>query len=75
MARADQEFFLLLALYKGLINDEEVILLYYVNSSKNLILAFWKYDRFSLDDMENDKCIFEFRFEKKDLFLLHDVIT
>ena len=69
MAKADQEFYLLLAHYEGLINDEEVMLLYDVNSSKNLIPS-WKYDRFSLDNMENDDCISEFRFEKEDLFLL-----
>ena len=69
MAKADQEFYLLLAHYEGLINDEEVMLLYDVNSSKNLISS-WKYDRFSLDNMENDDCISEFRFEKEDLFLL-----
>ena len=78
MARADQEFCLLLAHYEGLIvmllYDEEVMLLYDVNSSKNLSLPFWKYDRFSLDNMENDECISEFRFEKEDLFLLHDVL-
>ena len=50
------------------------MLLYDVNSSKNLSLPFWKYDRFSLYDMENDECISEFRFEKEDLFLLHDVL-
>ena len=69
MAKADQEFYLLLAHYEGLINDEEVMLLYDVNSSKNLIPS-GKYDRFSLDNMENDDCISEFRFEKEDLFLL-----
>ena len=38
MAIADQEFCLLLAHYEGLTNDEEVMLLYDVNSSKNLSL-------------------------------------
>ena len=74
MARADQEFCLLLADYEGLINDEEVMLLYDVNSSKNLSLPFWKYDRFSLDNTENHECISEFQFEKEDLFLLHVVL-
>ena len=74
MTRTDQDFCLLLAHYEGLINDEEFMLLYDVNSSKNLSLPFWKYDRFSLDNMENDECISEFRFEKEDLFLLHDVL-
>ena len=56
------------------LHDKGVMLLYDVNSSKNLSLPFWKYDRFSLDFMENDECTSEFRFEKEDLFLLHDVL-
>ena len=74
MAKADQEFCLLLAHYEGLTSHEEVMLLYDVNSSKNLTLPFWKYDRFSLDNIENDECISEFRFEKESLFLLRDVL-
>ena len=74
MVRADQEFCLLLAHYEGLINDEEVMLLYNVNSSKNLSLPFWRYDRFSLDNTENDEYISESQFEKEDLFLLHVVL-
>ena len=44
------------------------MLLYDVNSSKYLSVPFWKYDRFSLDDMKNGDCISELRFEKEDLF-------
>ena len=50
------------------------MLLYDVNSSENLSLQLWRCDRFSLDNMENDECIPEFRFEKEDLLLLHDVL-
>ena len=39
MAKADQEFYLLLAHYEGLINDEEVMLLYDVNSSYDVHLG------------------------------------
>ena len=74
MTIADQEFYLLFAHYEELINDEEVMLLYDVNSSKNLSVSFRKYDSFSLDNMENDECISEFRIEKDDLFLLHDIL-
>ena len=73
MARADREFYMLLANYEGLINDDKVMLLYDVNCSKNLNLPFRNYDRLSSDSMENDKYI-EFRFEKEDLFLIHDIL-
>ena len=49
------------------------MLLYDVNSSKNLI-PFWKYDGFSLDNMEDEQCISEFRFVKEDLFLPHNLL-
>ena len=41
MARADQEFYLLLAHSEELLNDEGVMLSYDVNSSENPSLPFW----------------------------------
>ena len=43
------------------ISDIEFILLY-VNSCSNLQLPYWKYDGFSLEDMNDDECKAEFRF-------------
>ena len=74
MARANQEFYsLLCSLWRA---DKwwgnHVVI--WCTWSKNLSLLFWKYDRFSLNNMENDERISEFRFEKEDLFLLHSVL-
>ena len=33
----------------NLIDDEEMLLLYDVNTSKNLDIPYWKYDKFKLD--------------------------
>ena len=47
------------------------MLLYDLNSSENLSLPLWKYDRFSLDNIENDECVSEFKFEEEGVVLLH----
>ena len=47
------------------------MLLYDLNSSENLSLPLWKYDRSSLDNIENDVCVSEFKFEKEGVVLLH----
>ena len=36
-------------------NETEFLLLYDINSCSNLHLPYWKYDRFSFDDMNDDK--------------------
>lgn len=48
-----------------LINDEELLLLYDVNTSKNLDIPYWKYDKFDLDSLSDDECKSEFRFLKR----------
>lgn len=49
--------FLLLNTYSdGIINDEEFVLLYDLNKSRNLDLPYWEYDRFDLDSMVDDEC-------------------
>ena len=45
-----------------------------MNSSENLSLTFWKYDRFSIENIENAECVSEFKFEKEGVFLLHDIL-
>ena len=60
---------LLLALDDGAVTEEEFLLLYDVNSSENLHLP-CDHPPFSLDDMEDDQCITEFRVRKADLPLL-----
>ena len=57
------------------INDEEFVLLHDLNSSGNLNLPYNKYERFNLEDLENDECIANFRFEKEDLWQLADALA
>ena len=49
------------------INDTGFFLLYGINSCSNLHLPYWKYDRFSLEGMNDDKCKVEFRFLREDI--------
>jgi hypothetical protein len=65
---------LLIAFDDKTISEEEFLLLYDVNSSKNLDLPYEQYSRFKLDDMEDDECLAEFRVKKQDLPLLADAL-
>ena len=53
---------LLLAYDEDLINDEEFVLLYNLNTSKNLDYPFWNYSRFDLDDWNDNECRSDLRF-------------
>ncbi|KAK3728021.1 hypothetical protein QZH41_009525 [Actinostola sp. cb2023] len=57
-----------------IITDEEFAILYDVNCSKNLDLPYDDYERFDLDNMENDECIAEFRVTKNDLPVLAEAL-
>lgn len=65
---------LLLANALDLIADEEMLLLYDVNTSKNLDIPYWKYEKFNLDSLSDDECKSEFRFLKHDIYNLLDVL-
>ena len=58
----------------GLLDDEEFVLLYDLNSSRNLNIPYWQYPNFDLDNMQDDECISEFRFVKNDMYGLFDVL-
>ena len=58
----------------GVINDEELLLLYDLNRSDNLDLPYNSYPGFDFDDLEDDECLSEFRFYKNDLPLLAEVL-
>ncbi|PFX22870.1 hypothetical protein AWC38_SpisGene12588 [Stylophora pistillata] len=58
----------------GLINDEELLLLYDLNRSDNVDLPYNSYPGFDFDDLEDDECRSEFRFYKNDLPFLADVL-
>ena len=40
-----------------------------------LHLPYWKYDHFSLEDMNEDECQEEFRFLREDIYTLHDIMN
>jgi len=53
-----------------LINEEEFLLLYDLNKSKNPDYAYWNYERFDIDRFNDDECMAEFRFLKNDIHFL-----
>ena len=55
------------------LSDGEFLLLYDMNKS-NLTMPNWNYPKFELDSFENDKCVSEFRFEKKDVYVLGETL-
>ena len=57
------------------INDTEFLLLYDIDSCSNLHLPYWKYDCFSLEDMNDNECKTEFRFLREDIYTLHDIMN
>ena len=65
---------LLEAYGNNLINDEEFLLLYDINTSNSLELPYWKYPYFDLDKMCDDECKAEFRFLKNDIYTLIEAL-
>ena len=65
---------LLYAFDDGLISDEECLLLYDLKRSTNRDFPYEQYPLFDLDDLQNDKCLAEFRSHKNDLPILADVL-
>ena len=65
---------LLLGFEENMLTDEELILLYDMNTSKNPDFPYWQYESFDLDDLCDDECKAEFRFMKKDICHLKDVL-
>ena len=60
---------LLYAHCENLINDEEFLLLYGLNTSKNL-LECWLYPKFDLEAVSDDDAISKFRLQKRDVYRL-----
>ena len=58
----------------GILSDEEFVLLYDVNTSKNPDFPYWKYERFDLDKLSDEESKAEFRFYKSDIFELADIL-
>ena len=70
----DNRELVLHAYQSNFISDEEFVLLYDINSSKNCDIPYWKYDSFDLDKMTDDECKAEFRFLKNDIYALTDIL-
>ena len=66
---------LMLANDMTLIDNEELLLLYDLNSSKNLDLPYWRYDKFDHDTLTDAECKSEFRFLKHDIYTLLEVLN
>lgn len=65
---------ILLNYIEGILSDEEFVLLYDVNTSKNPDFPYWNYDRFDLENLTNEECKAEFRFHKNDIYSLADIL-
>ena len=65
---------LLLSNFDGDIDDEEFLLLFDINKSDNLDLPYKNYESFDLDLLEDDERVSEFRFHKRDIPLLAEVL-
>ena len=66
---------LILANDMPLIDDEELLLLYDLNSSKNLDLPYWRYDKFDLDTLTDAECKGEFQFLKHDIYTFLEMLN
>ena len=65
---------LLLGYDLNLLNDEEFMLFYDLNSSKNPDFPYWRYERFDLEELTDDECKAEFRFYKNDIYVLKEAL-
>ena len=55
----------LLAHDQNIINDEEFILFYDINTSSNLGFSYWQYPSFNLEDVSDAVCTASFVFFKQ----------
>lgn len=66
---------ILLAASNNIIDYEECILLYDINSTKNPDIPYWSYAKFDLESMSDDESKSEFRFQRRDIYRLADVFN
>ena len=65
---------LLYAYDSSIINDEEFVLLYDINTAKSPDFPYWNYEAFQLDSMSGDECQVEFHFYKNNVYdLMEDL--
>ena len=70
----DTRDFILLCYDQGILNDEELMVLYEQYKSPSLDLPYSSYPLFDLDDMEDDECLAEFRVKKRDIPALAEAL-
>ena len=56
------------------VSEDEFLLLYDVNTSKNPDSPYESYGKFDLNDMDDRKCLSDFRFHKSDLPVLCEAL-
>ena len=56
---------LLLGYCEGWLDEMEFLTLNDLNTSENLDFPYDSYDQFNIDDIDEDECIAEFRFQKR----------
>lgn len=54
----------------GNLSDEEFVLLYDENTSRNPDFPYWEYERFDLDELSEAECKADFRFYRNDIYTL-----
>lgn len=74
MAFRDMRNLLLFSHYDGLIDDEGFLALYDQFYSRNPDFPFDSYDAFELDELDESESVAEFRFRKRDILTLKDVL-
>ena len=57
----------------GDLSDDEFIMLYDVNKSRNNY-PYWRYGRFELDSLDDDEACVQFRFFRNDIYRLKEVL-
>ena len=65
---------LLFAYSEDWLDDVEFLVLNELNTSTNVDFPYDFYDQFDLDDIDEAECIAEFRFEKRHILLLEEVL-
>ena len=57
-----------------LFDNEECLLLYDLNNTKNVVTLYRKYSAFNLNNLGDYECISEFRFHKNDIYRLLNIL-
>ena len=66
---------LLEANFNKIIDDEELLLLYDMNRSKNLDYPYWNYQKFDLENISTEEFWTEFRLYKNDIYDLRETFN